>query len=313
MKKAMKICLIVLAVLLVVFTAVILFFFQFTHGRKEMDLESMGGNGSVWQNYIQSIDACNAWLAERETEEVSITSFDGLQLYGTYIPAEEAKACMILMHGYRSTGIQDFSGLIPFYGDNGYSILLIDQRACGRSEGKCISFGVNERIDAQSWAEYMDGRLEGKMPIILHGLSLGGATVMMAADLPMPASVRGIISDCGFTSPYDIIAHCGKAWFHIPAFPMVDILSGATELLGGFGYRDCTTLDTLAESDLPILLIHGGKDDFVPTYMTEENYAAAKNCKGKLIVPEAGHALSYITDPDAYRQAVTIYLEEILT
>ncbi|MBQ2725293.1 MAG: alpha/beta hydrolase [Clostridia bacterium] len=313
MPKVVKIILIAAGVLLVLLAAVILFFIQFTHGRKEMDLESMKNDGPVWDQYVQAIDNCREWMAERETEEVTVTSFDGLKLYGTYIPAENPKACVILMHGYRSTGLYDFSGVIPYYGENGYSMIVVDQRACGRSEGKYISFGINERMDALTWATYADKRFEGKTPIVMHGLSLGGATVMMSADLPYPESVRGLISDCGFTNPYDIIAKCGQDWFHIPPFPMVDLLSLSVKTFLGFGYRDCSSVDALKASDLPIFLIHGEADDFVPAYMTEENYAAAKNCKGKLIVPEAGHALSYITATEAYQEAITAYLNDILS
>jgi len=277
-----------------------------------MSLESMASDGPIWKKYVQSIENCTEWLEKRETEEIWITSFDNLKLYGTYIPAETPKACVILMHGYRSTGIYDFSGVIPFYVENGYSVILVDQRACGRSEGKYISFGVNERMDALSWAQYADARFESKTPIIMHGLSLGGATVMMSADLPYPDSVCGLISDCGFTSPYDIIAHCGKEWLHIPSFPIVDILSLTVKNLLGFGYRDCSSTEALKSSDLPIFLVHGEADDFVPAYMTEENYAAAQNCKGKLIVPEAGHALSYLLETETYQKAISAYLNDIL-
>lgn len=311
MKKVIKINFIIFGILAVLFIAVILFFFQFTHGRKEMDIGAMA-QGETGQRYLNAIKECELWLAEQDSESVSITSFDGLELQGLYIPAENPRACIILMHGYRSSGINDFSGVMPFYVENGFSVLLVDQRACGKSEGKYITFGVYERQDALYWAEYMDMRLENEIPIVLHGLSLGGTSVMMAADLSLPKTVCGIIADCGFTSPYDIIAHCGKEWFNIPAYPMVDILSAATKILGGFGYRACSTLDTLAASDLPIFLIHGSEDTFVPPSMTEKNIAAAKNCKGYLLVPGAGHALSYLISEQQYQESILAYLDEIL-
>ncbi len=296
-----------------VLAAALLYFFHFAHDGKPMDLERMNkGGGPIWQQYLKLKQDGERWLTERQSEEVTITSRDGLKLQAIYVPAEKPRACVILMHGYRSSIMQDFGGMLPFYEEAGCSVLLVDQRGCGKSEGKYITFGIKERLDALDWARYMDGRLEGKTPIVLHGLSLGGATVMMASDLPLPEAVAGAISDCGFTSPYDILAHCGKAWFHIPAFPMVDLLSMVAKLLAGIGYRDCSTLEVLARSDLPLLLIHGGKDNFVPTYMTEQNYAAAKSCRGKLIVEEASHGLSYLTAPERYQKAVLDFLDEVL-
>lgn len=298
----LKIVLIAAVVLLVLLVGAMFFFFRFAHLRKDYVLENMAQDGPVWRAYKKNIEDGTHWLENQNKEEVWTTSFDGLKLRGTYIPVEDPKACVILFHGYRSSGIQDFGGLLPFYAEKGFSVLMVTQRACGESEGKYITFGIKERKDALRWAEYMDERLQGNLPILLHGLSMGASAVMMAANLPLPKRVVGLVADCGFTAPYDIIAHCGKQWFKLPAFPLVNMLSGVSKMITGCGYRDCSTLDTLAESVLPVLLIHGGKDTFVPTYMTELNFKAAKNCVGKLIVPDASHALSYLMDPEGYQR-----------
>lgn len=141
----------------------------------------------------------------------------------------------------------------------------------------------------------MNRRL-GDLPLLLDGLSLGATTVMMAADLPLPQSVRGIIADCGFTSPWEILSHCGKQWFHMPEFPLMYILSAVSKLRFGGGYRFCSTVTSLANSTLPLLLLHGAEDDFVPTRMSEENYASASGYKHKVIIPGAGHGMSYLVD-----------------
>lgn len=268
----------------------------------------MAKDGPVWRAYKNMMNEGAAWLERQNTQQVSIISFDGLRLQGTYIPVNHPKACVILFHGYRSSGLQDFGGLPPFYAEQGFDVLLVTHRACGESEGKYITFGINERQDALGWAEYMDERYSGNLPIFLHGLSMGATTVMMASNLSLPERVVGLVADCGFTTPYDIIAHCGKQWFKVPAFPMVDLLSLVSKAITGCGYRDCSTLDALAERSLPVLLIHGGRDTFVPAYVTEGNDAAARNCKGKLIVPEAGHALSYLTDTEGYQKKLIEFM-----
>ena len=307
-----KLFLIILALLLLILAGTIVYFFRFAHLRQSQVPDDLEREGPLWQGYKKMMDEGYAWLSEQKTEQVTITSFDGLKLRGTYLPVENARACVILFHGYRSWGLRDFAPLLPFYAEHGLSSLVVDQRACGESEGKYITFGIKERQDALHWARYVDQRFDGKLPIILDGISMGATTVMMTADLPLPDSVAGLISDCGYTSPHDIIAHCAKKWFNLPSFPLVDILSLVTKAVAGFGYRDCCTLDTLAHSSKPIFFIHGGADDFVPTYMTEKNFLAAKNCKGKLIVPEAGHGLSYMKDMMGCRQALLTYVKQIL-
>ena len=302
---------VILALLLLALLAVE-FFFQFAHRRRPQRADGLERTGSQWRAYLAEMRESAAWFERQGAETVAIASFDGLNLVGRYLPAKEPRACVLLFHGYRSTGLRDFAPLIPFYYQNGLSTLLEDQRACGKSEGTYITFGVRERQDALAWARYMDRRLGGQVPLVLEGISLGGATVMMAADLPLPASVAGIISDCGFTSPWDIIAHCGRRWFHLPPFPLVSLVSLMSRLRTGAGYRDCSTLDTLAHSTLPLLLIHGGKDDFVPTCMTEQNYQAAAGWKRKVIVPEAGHGLSYLLERDRCQQELLAFMDHIL-
>lgn len=298
---------VILVAILVLLLAALQFFSCFAHRRKaDAPLESEKLTGA-WRQYADMIREGTDWIQKHPAEQVSVTSFDGLRLQGLYIPAEHPRVCVLLFHGYRSTGLRDYAALVPYYHDHGVSVLVVDQRSSGASEGKYITFGVKERQDALTWSRYMAERL-GDLPLVLEGISMGASTVMLAADLPLPGSVRGIIGDCGFTSPFDIIAHCAKKWYHIPAFPMVYLLSAFARIRAGFGYKDCSTLETLAHSKLPLLLLHGGKDDFVPTYMTEQNYGAAAGPKRKLVVPEADHGLSYLLDMEGCRRELLAFL-----
>ena len=197
------------------------FFFNFAHRRRRPKRQKKPAPpaNEAERRFQDMVAEGRAWVEGHPGERVSATSFDGLRLQGLYFPADRPRACVLLFHGYRSTGLRDFGLLIPYYHNTGFSVLAVDQRACGESEGTYITFGVKERQDVLTWARYMDGRLGGQVPLVLEGLSLGAATVMMAADLPLPASVRGIIADCGFTSPWDIIAHCARLWYRLPALP----------------------------------------------------------------------------------------------
>ncbi|MBR3704196.1 MAG: alpha/beta hydrolase [Oscillospiraceae bacterium] len=311
MMKLSVIILIVAAALLLALATAVVYFFRFTHRRMDKITDQML-TSDVRLAYRDLVTRGLAYVDSHEHETVSITSFDGLTLRGIYLPIENPRATILCFHGYRAYGLQDFAPMPEFYHSLGLNVLIVDQRACGKSGGKYTTFGILERRDVLAWAQYIDQRLPG-LPILLDGLSMGSSSVMLAADLPLPASVRGIIADCGFTSPWEIIAHCGRQWFHIPAFPMVHLLSAVAHLRFGGGYRSCSTLDSLAGSTIPLLLLHGAEDDFVPTYMSEENFkASAARIKRKLIVPGAGHGMSYLVDQKRCQQELRDFVDMVL-
>ena len=303
--------LIVFAVILAVLAVVVFYFFRFAHRRID-NMTDQFLSSDVRVAYREIVKNGLAYIDAHEQETVTISSFDGLQLYGLYLPTPNARATILCFHGYRSTGLQDFAPMPKFYHSLGLNVLIVDQRACGKSEGKYTTFGILERYDVLAWAQYLAKRLDG-MPLLLDGLSMGASSVMLAADLPLPKSVRGIIADCGFISPWEIIAHCGKQWFHIPAFPMVHLLSGVAYLRFGGGYRSCSTLTSLANSTIPLLLLHGADDDFVPTYMSEQNFNAAAGMKRKCIVSGAGHGMSYLVDQKRCQQELRDFVDIVVS
>lgn len=242
-----------------------------------------------------------------KTELFSIRADDGETLFADLYRADGAsKGTIILAHGFRSGSRSDFSCAIPLYHMLGWDLLLIDQRAQGRSSGRKIGLGVLERHDVAAWAFHTAKRLPGR-PIFLDGISMGAATVMMACGLKLPAEVRGVIADCGFTSPYDIfhwlLKREGVPTLILPFFSLM-----AKPVLG-YGLKDCSTLETLSHSRLPILLIHGEDDRFVPCEMSRRNYAAsAAKDKTLVTVPGATHGMSFLVDPERCRAEITAFL-----
>ena len=301
---------IVVAVILVILVVAVFYFFRFAHRRMDHMTEQFLAS-DVRVTYREMVKNGLAYIDAHEQESVTTTSFDGLKLHGLYLPTPNARATILCFHGYRAVGLQDFAPMPEFYHSLGLNVLIVDQRACGKSEGKYTTFGILERYDVLAWAQYLEQQLHG-MPLLLDGLSMGASSVMLAADLPLPKSVCGIVADCGFTSPWDIIAHCGKQWFHIPAFPMVHLLSGVAYLRFGGGYRSCSTLTSLANSTIPLLLLHGADDDFVPTYMSEQNFNAAAGMKRKCIVPGAGHGMSYLVEQKRCQQELRDFVDRVV-
>lgn len=243
-------------------------------------------------------------------EDVFITSFDGLRLHAKFYAASERKApVQIMFHGYKSAAERDFCGGLREGIDGGFNVLLVDQRAHGESEGKYLTFGVNERFDCLSWASYAAERFGNDVKIYLYGISMGAATVLMASALPLPKSVSGIVADCGYTSPKDIIFSVLRD-HHVPAAPVYAVACLGARLFCGFDLDSASAPEALSHSRIPVLFIHGDDDRFVPCRMSRENFeASAAERKKLLIVPNAGHGLSYMLDRPAYLSALHEFLE----
>lgn len=239
-------------------------------------------------------------------EDVFITTADGLRLHGRYYEAAPGAPVQILFHGYRSNAVRDFSGGLQLALEAGCSALLVDQRAHGASGGRCLSFGVLERRDCLEWIKYVNERC-GRVPVVLAGVSMGAATVLMAAGLELPENVAGIIADCGYTSPKEIICKvAGDAG--IPAKLVYPLVRLGARLFGGFDPDGCSAVEALSSAKVPVLLIHGEDDRFVPCEMSRTNRGACRSEAVLLTVPGAGHGLSYLIDHDAYRSAVLSFL-----
>jgi len=233
------------------------------------------------------------YLDSLEYEEVRVTSYDGLKLYARYYPVENPKGSVVMMHGYRSSR-NDFCGGAGFYRSLGFNLLIPDQRSHGNSEGEHITFGIKERHDCVTWVNYLNSRHDAKADVFLAGISMGASTVLMATELDLPDNVRGVIADCGFTSPYDIIRRVAEKDMHAPAkiiLPFTDFFARHT---AGFSIREASAPEALAKSSLPVAFIHGKNDDFVPPEMSRQNYDACKGEKVIYFAEGAGHGTSFL-------------------
>lgn len=269
--------------------------------------------GTDWSQYEDLLKERKEKFLARPREDVSIRSRDGLRLRGTYIPNGDEKKIVICFHGYTSQGMSDYIGLSDYYLRHGFSMLLPDARAHGRSEGTYIGFGCLDRYDALCWIRWMIHKAGDDAEILLHGTSMGGATVLMATGLELPAQVKGIISDCGFTSAKEVFTHVLHSMYHLPAFPMIQIASMVNRKKAGYGLDDCNSAREVRKATVPALLIHGSGDTFVPCGMCDRIYESyACENKKKLIVEGAAHAESYYKDPAAYEAALDAFIGGII-
>ncbi len=236
-------------------------------------------------------------------ERVFITAHDGVRLSARYYHVKDGAPLQIQFHGYRGTGVRDFSGGNKLAREMGFNTLLVDQRAHGRSGGHTITFGVRERYDCLSWTDYAVERFGPNVTIFLAGVSMGAATVLMASELPLPGNVAGIIADCPYTSPEAIIEKVCRDKKIPPSLGMPLLRLGA-RACGRFDLRAASALEAVRHTEIPILLIHGEADSFVPCDMSRELHDACAGPAWLLTVPGAGHGLSYIVNTGAYARAV---------
>lgn len=267
--------------------------------------------GTDYEKYIQHIQNSHHWLMNHAAQDVYVTSHDGLKLHGLWIPAENAKGTVLLAHGYRSTMLVDFGLIFEVYHNLHLNLLVPEQRCHGKSEGKYITFGVKESRDMQAWIDYHN-RHFGNCELIISGLSMGASTMMYLADQILPDNVKGIIVDCGFTSPAAILSKVFTSVTHLPGLPSVLAADLFARVFAGFSLYQKDSRKTLAKSRLPILMIHGLGDDFVPSYMTQQGYDACTSEKTLFMVEEAGHGTSYLKQPERYRDLVIAFLNKHL-
>lgn len=277
----------------------------------KVDISEMA-DMAKWEEYKKLIGPRKEWLMEQKLEPVAITARDGIKLHAYYLPADKPSDRLVIgCHGYTSCGMNDFAAHSYFFHKLGFDCLIPDHRAHGESEGKYIGFGILDRFDCRAWIDYVEKRFDGKKRILLHGTSMGATTVLMTlGDPTLPKSVKGVIADCAFTSPYDVFTHILKRDYHLPAFPIMNINSAFCRKKAGYGFQDYSTLTALKQTDRPVLFIHGEEDNFVPTRMTRENYAACASPKDLLIVKHAGHGASYYENMPQYEEAESKFIDK---
>ncbi len=258
---------------------------------------------TTYGKYYTCMRDADQWLRDHNAQDVYVTSKDGLRLHGLWVENKNPVATILLAHGYRSTPLLDFSVAYPFYWELGFNILVPDQRCHGKSEGRYITFGVKESGDMLQWIAYHNQKMES-IPIVLSGLSMGASTVMYLADEHLPKNVKAIIADCGFTSPKDILSSVFTDVTHLPAGFSILSTDLFARVFAGFSLTQKDSRKTLSKNHLPILIVHGIKDDFVPHWMSKEGFAACNGQKELLLVEGAGHGVSFLVEPDRYQNAI---------
>lgn len=261
-------------------------------------------SGATW-------DSNKEWIQQQKQEELIIKSNDNLKLNALYIPCiVPSEKTVILVHGYNSWNgsMGDFA---QYYIENlGYNVLMPNLRGHGKSEGSYIGFGWHDRKDMLQWIDVIIEKLGREAQIVLHGVSMGGTTVLMTSGEDLPCNVKCIISDCAYSSVSGILGYQVKRMFRLPKFPLIYFTSLICKVKAGYYIGEASALKQVHNSKLPILFIHGSADKFVPTEMVYELYEAAVCRKQLLVVEAAAHGTSFWKDLKAYKTALEEFLQK---
>lgn len=313
----MKDLLIVLAVLIGITAFILLFsffcykvtFFQ----KKKNKTTSSHFTLPPGKEYLPHKELFISWkekVGKLEKREFTLTSFDGHTLKAYYYEYDKNAPIELMLHGYRGSAVRDMCGGVLRCFALKRNAFVIDHRASGNSDGNVITFGVNESRDCLDWVNFIIKTFGENVKIIITGISMGASTALIASAAELPKNVKYVLADCGYTSAKDIIKKFMRAHY-LPATLIYPFIKLGAKLYGKFDLEKVSSIESVKSSKVPILLIHGSADDFVPYNMSELNYAACSNKKKLVEIDGAAHGLAYVIDSEKYLQAILDFEKEI--
>ena len=263
------------------------------------------------EEYLPHKDLLISWMKDvrgMKYEKAHTTSFDNLNLYGKYYDCG-GDIIEIMFHGYRGNSERDLCGGIKRAFALNHNVLLVDQRASMQSDGNVTTFGIKERFDCLTWAKYVNEHFGQNKKIILTGVSMGAATVMMASELDLPGNVIGILADCGYTSPKEVIKKIIKQ-IKLPTFIFYPLIYLGAKLFGKFDLEEASPIEAIKNAKVPVIIFHGTEDKLVPVYMANELHAINPEINKVVIIEKAGHCLGYLFEPELYLKSMKEFFNE---
>ena len=232
-------------------------------------------------------------------EEVRTVSHDGLALAGRYYEVAKGAPVHILFHGYNSSPVHDFCASVSMNLEDGHNVLLVYQRAHGRSEGHTLSFGYFEKYDVLAWVRWAIEREGAEVEILLAGISMGAATVILASALDLPKNVKCAIADCPYSTAKEVIMLTARRMGFPPRLVYPFVRLGA-RLFGRFDPDRVSVAEAAENLKIPVMLMHGEDDKFVPKYMSDKIFASSGGLMEYHTFPGADHGMSALADTERY-------------
>ena len=259
----------------------------------------------------ENLNDAQKWLEEKSNySDKYIESYDKLQLH-SYVVTQNSNKWAIVVHGYGGSG-KLMSDKSKYFYDMGYNVLIPDLRGHGKSEGDYIGMGWKDRLDIISWINFII-KENPNAEIVLHGTSMGAATVLMTSGENLPSNVKAIVADCAYTSAWDEFSYQLETYLKVPSSYILNVTNMVTKLKAGYSLKEASALECVKKATVPILFIHGDKDKFVPYSMMDKLYDATNSPKEKLTIDGGEHANSDLVSPFLYWLTVEDFLNQYVT
>lgn len=283
------------------------FFVKRKKGEENNDVLDLP-KGKVYDVYHDEMARLARETRATPYKEFSITSFDGLKLYGRFYEYKPGAPIELMFHGYRGSAERDLCGGMQRCRALRRSALIVSQRCSGKSDGNVITFGIREHRDCLSWIDFVINHFGKDVKIFLGGISMGASTVLMAAGKPLPKNVIGVLADCGFSSAKEIICEVIKNMGLPPklAYPFVKL---GAKIYGHFDLEETPACEAVKHATVPIIFFHGEDDRFVPCYMSKINFDACASKKCLVTMKDAAHGLCYLVEPERYVKSIKEFFE----
>ena len=310
--------LIIIAVLALVALITAYVCFRMTFCARKKDREAYKNeefpipHGEIYEAHRENMVKWMKNLITTPHDDLEITSFDGLRLRAKFYEYAPGAPIEILLHGYRGSAKRDLNGGLARCFSLGRSALLVDHRASGESEGKVITFGINESRDVRAWIDLLIEKYGKDRKIIVTGVSMGAATAMIVAGSEnLPKNVVGALADCGYTSAKAIIGKVMREDMHLPPAVFYPFVKLGARIFGHFDIDEFSPVEAMKNAKVPVFFIHGDEDGFVPFSMSEENYEACTARKVLVTIKGAGHGLCYPVDVEGYEKALKEFFSDV--
>ncbi|MGM9661716.1 MAG: serine aminopeptidase domain-containing protein [Oscillospiraceae bacterium] len=265
-------------------------FFRLAYKAKKATVENTLAK-APWAPYRERVEREIEWFRAQEPQQLYILTRDEIRLSARYLPAEgECRGRVVLMHDYRVPAEVNFAGAVRAYHEQGFDVLLCDERAHGESLGKWICFGARERYDCKLWVECLNKLYGDDKPVFLHGVGMGGTAVLMTAGLKLPRNVTAVVAEGAYTSPYAVVKKLLRQ-VHLASSVNLRHFDFWCRAMAGFKLKGASTQAALRATKLPVLLLHGSADEMAPAAMAEANYEACGAEKRLCMIPGAGHGV----------------------
>ncbi len=279
-------------------------------------------HNQIPQRHRQSPEAGSHLI--RQYQDRYLYSFDNLKLHAylcmntktgnqsqASLQARTGSHWVILVHGYADSGLWFHEEALAFY-RQGFHLLLPDARGHGQSQGAYVGMGWHDRLDIISWIHWIMEK-DSQAEIILYGVSMGAATVMMAAGENLPSNVKAVVEDCGYTSAWDVLKYQLNVQFRLPAFPALTSAGLVNFIKNRYRLKDADAVKCVSRAKVPILFIHGTEDRFVPFEMSRTLYDACNSKKEYLAVEGAAHVKSAMVGGPAYWDKVFQFINQYIS